>query len=369
MKVLVVDDSVLYRRAIIKALNEIPAVTEINEASNGKEAARKFEENPADLVTLDIEMPLMNGIDTIPHLLKANPKAYILMISSLTQKGATKTIDALNAGASDFLTKEHAFGLSEDHKNILVDEIKERINYLTPEKLNETKVSKVVKSTQTTTKVASKAVEIKPKSSDVQQSPVSIVLVGSSTGGPKALQNLLKPIDKNRNYAIVIVQHMPPIFTAQLADNLTRQTGHKVVEATEGMQVTKGDIVIAPGGVHLELKKSHTKWICALTEDPPVNSCRPSVDVTFMSVARQMRQKEVLGIMLTGMGEDGAQGCLKLYEQETIILTQDKNSCTVYGMPRAVDELNISTSSLAPIFLIKHAEKYMITPRDLSRGF
>lgn len=362
MKALVVDDSVLYRRAIVTALKSVPKITEIIEASNGKEAVRKQQEAKADLITLDIEMPLMSGLEAIPELLKANPKAYILMISSLTAKGASKTIEALNAGASDFITKEHAFGITGDQKNILIEEIKSRVDSM----------SRAPKQVASTARVKSSLSTAKPEVPIVKRSnlpaAVELVLVGSSTGGPKALQELLKPLKAKRNYTIVIVQHMPPIFTAQLAENLSKQCGHKVTEAQEGMVLSRNDIVIAPGGYHLVFEKKNSKWICHLNEDPPVNSCRPSVDVTFQSVSDHLRSREAIAMVLTGMGDDGAQGCKALFDKKVLIMTQDQESCTVYGMPRAVDKLEISSVHKPPIFLMEEAEKNMVNPRDLSLG-
>ena len=349
MKALVVDDSVLYRKAIITALKAIPKITEIVEASNGKEAVKKQSEYKADLITLDIEMPLMSGVEAISGLLKSNSKAYILMISSLTARGASKTIEALDAGASDFITKENSFGISGDQKNILVEEIKSRVDSMSVTKKIVAHVNTVLK---------------KPN----PPAAVELVLVGSSTGGPRALQELLKPLKAKRNYAIVIIQHMPPLFTAQLADNLSKQTGNDVREASEGMTLKRGDIVIAPGGYHLVLKKVNAKWACHLNEDPPMNSCRPSVDVTFESVAKELRSREAIAMILTGMGDDGAQGCKKLFEKKILVMTQDQKSCIVYGMPRAVDQLGISSIRKPPIFLMDEAEKNMVNPRDLSIG-
>jgi len=358
MKALVVDDSVLYRRAIVKALRAIPSVTAVVEASNGKEALRLHEESPANLITLDIEMPVMNGIDAIPHLLKTNPNVCIIMVSSLTPKGAQKTMAALAAGASDFITKEQAFGLSENQKSLLIEEIQSKISNM--QSLMQVKVRSTIVSKQ-------KDLVKAPLASGKKALPtaVEIVLVGASTGGPKALRELLKPLKDHRNYIMVIVQHMPPIFTAQLADNLSKYTGYLIQEAAEGMVLAKGDIVMAPGGGHLILYKKSNQWTCHLTQDPPVNSCRPSVDVTFMSVAKQLHSKEAIAMILTGMGEDGAQGCLKLHEKNVPVLTQSKETCVVYGMPRAVDLLNISSAHLAPCFLMAEAEKYMITPRAI----
>jgi two-component system, chemotaxis family, protein-glutamate methylesterase/glutaminase len=195
-----------------------------------------------------------------------------------------------------------------------------------------------------------------------KKNAVNLLLIGSSTGGPQTLQEVFKQMRPKRNYGIVIVQHMPPVFTAQLANNLEKVTGHHFVEASEGLLIEKSMIVIAKGGQHLELIKEQGRWRCHLTNDAPVNSCRPSVDVTFNSAAAQINFPEVVSVMLTGMGADGAQGSKSLSEKGVAIITQEKGSCVVYGMPKAVDDLGITTSHAKPTFIIAEAEKYMLDP-------
>lgn len=390
--VMVVDDSVIYRKNIAKIISELPGVEVVEQASNGKEAVRKFKENPTDLVTLDIEMPMLNGIDTIPEILKIKSRTMILMISSLTAAGASETFEALKRGALDYVTKQQAFGLSTNQQEELRIVVMQKVAGLLGVQLPPS----VMKSGSPTVKPgfrqatgtqlpsvpvhaatparpapggAIQAVPgtppLKPGGPDkklYRPSPVEVLLVGSSTGGPQALTQLFSKMKPARNYAIVVTQHMPPIFTAQLAQNIQRATRHQAKEAAEGDILKKGEIIIAPGGKHLLLDKGPTGWKCRLTETPPVNFCRPSVDVTFESVADQVKNREVVAMVLTGMGSDGAQGSKALYEKGCPILTQDKDSCIVYGMPKAVDDLNVSCVHSKPEFLINEAEQFMLRP-------
>lgn len=191
---------------------------------------------------------------------------------------------------------------------------------------------------------------------------MNLLLIGSSTGEPQTLQDVFNNMPKKRNYPTVVVQHMPPVFTEQLAKNLARVTGHDVQEARDGVRLRPGNIVIAKGGFHLLLQKDGKDWVCKLDSGLPVNSCRPSVDVTFECVAKQIRGPETVACMLTGMGSDGAEGCRILSERNVPIVNQEASSCVVYGLPRAVDEPGITTVRAKPPFLIHEAEKFMLRP-------
>ena len=351
MRILVVDDSIIYRKYLVDILGSITGIDDIREARNGEEAIQMQKQHPADIITLDIEMPVMNGIECIRHLLNENDESYILMISVITLKGAKKTIEAMNHGAMDFITKIKEKETTKKNRDRLTNQIK-------------TKIAKIVldKTKGKIYKCQSKNNFIHQENENSFKSPVDLVLIGSSTGGPKALQDLLKPLKKNRNYAIVIVQHMPPLFTAQLAQNLTKQTGHKIEEVYHGKSLKKGDIIIAKGGNHLVLEKSKGEWYCFLNKTPPVKSCRPSIDVTFKSVSKYLSSREVIAMILTGMGEDGLEGSLDLYHQGIPILTQDEESSVVYGMPKAVKESGIRTTSNSPPYLMEEAHKLMLQP-------
>ena len=370
LSALVVDDSVIYRKAIVRILEASPSISSVRQASNGKEAIRMFQESPADLVTLDIEMPLMTGLEALPHLIKIKPETKVLMVSSLTVKAAAVTMECLQLGATDFITKEQAFGLRDDQEAALGANLREKLALMMSICKNNTTsrmplMDLPTSSSQTILPLDERA-NASPTISRFQakKSPVNLLLVGSSTGGPQTLQEVFKQMRPHRHYGVVVVQHMPPVFTAQLAQNLHKVTGHHFVEASEGLVVEKNMIVIAKGGFHLELQKDQGQWRCHLTENEAVNSCRPSVDVTFMSVAQQIRSVEVVAVVLTGMGADGAQGCKALSDKGVNIVTQEKNSCVVYGMPKAVDDLGIASAHAKPTFIIAEVEKYMLTPES-----
>ena len=367
LSVLVVDDSVIYRKAIVRIFESTANIDSIRQASNGKEALRMYQESPADLVTLDIEMPLMTGLELLPEILNINSQARVLMISSLTARGASITLACLNLGATDFITKEQAFGLREDQEAALGQHLREKLSTMVSICKNDV-ISRMSASTRMGTSPTILPLDERPNSTpvipkfQVKKSPVHLLLVGSSTGGPQTLQEVFKQMPFHRNYGVVVVQHMPPVFTAQLAQNLQKVTGRNFVEASEGLIVEKNMVVIAKGGCHLVLIKERDQWRCHLTDTEPVNSCRPSVDVTFRSVADQIRSAEVVATVLTGMGADGAQGCKALREKGVSVVTQEKNSCVVYGMPKAVDDLGIASSHAKPTFIISEVEKYMLAP-------
>ncbi len=351
---LIVDDSVIYRKTLARFLNKVDEISDVVQASNGKEGVRMYREKQIDFVTMDVEMPLMNGIEALTEILKINPHAKVLMISSVTTKGASYTLDALSIGAIDFITKEQAFGLHDDQAERLEGELLKKIQLILKTQLPPSADAKKKVYTSRSANPSEKK--------HLNQSPVNLLLVGSSTGGPPALTKLLHGMKLKRNYATVVVQHMPPVFTAQLAANLSKTCKKDVIEATDGLVLKKDQIVIAPGGVHLKLKKRGHEWICEMSDDEPVNSCKPSVDVTFNSVAKQITSKEVIAMILTGMGADGANGCQALHDKNIPILTQERSSCVVYGMPKAVDEKKITAVHATPPFLIAEAEKFMLHP-------
>jgi len=370
LSALVVDDSVLYRKSISKKLQSLPEIGEIRQASNGKEALRLFQEKPADLVTLDIEMPLMTGLEVLPKILELRPETKVLMISSLTVRGAEQTMMALSIGAMDYITKEQAFGLTNTQAGVLDDNLEAKLQGLLQGSRGLAAIPTTPSEKRSVAPVGVFASPSAPASAglskrNLSKVPVSLLLIGSSTGGPQTLQQVLSNMAPRRSYATVIVQHMPPLFTAQLATNLSRVTRHHCFEADHGVELKAGDVVIAKGGQHLKLEKNGKSWICRLGNGEPVNSCRPSVDVTFLSVAEQLTTPEVVAIMLTGMGADGAKGMQALHGKRVPILTQEASSCVVYGMPKAVDDLGITDVRAKPIFIVNEAEKYMTRPEVL----
>ncbi len=363
-RVLVVDDSLLCRKKISAVINEIPGFEVVETAHHGKEALAILQKGTnIDVVTLDIEMPIMDGITTLREIVKFNRSISVIMVSSLSQTGAKTTLDALMIGARDFVTKQSTSSSAAGTTDTFASGIQRALKSL-PQ----------ISSLPMPTGLASRpstppALANNPKHTQGAKHPpataIELLLVGSSTGGPNALCELFTSMKTQRNYITVIVQHMPPIFTDQLAKNLSRQTNHSLREASDKEFLKKGDIVIAPGGRHLELVRDPNGWQCKLNNKDPVNFCRPSVDVTFDSVAAQLKHREAVAIILTGMGADGAAGCQKLHAKGVPILTQERHSCIVYGMPKAVDELGMSCVSTQPTFLIAEAEKFMIQPQKI----
>lgn len=353
MRVLVVDDSIIYRQYLIKIIQSIVGINDIVEARDENEALAYQKEKPADIITLDVEIPKMDGAHCIRKLLNECNKPFILMISLITAESARKTIEAMNHGAIDFITKNRNPYDQEDLNSKYTLGIKSKLTEIV---LNRTKNKPYDKN---------KGLHFrKCNNHQKKKTDVELVLVGSSTGGPKALKDLLKPLKEDRNYAIIIIQHMPPIFTSQLARNLSKQTDLIVEEVTHRRKVKKGDILIAKGGYHLLLKRKDREWFCHLNEDPPVKSCKPSIDVAFKSVTDQIRYREAIAIILTGMGDDGLNGSIGLYNKGIPILTQDEDSCVVYGMPKAVNESEIRTITSSPPKLMNEAHKLMLKPYE-----
>jgi two-component system chemotaxis response regulator CheB len=320
MKILIVDDSVVFRSAISSALSTAPDIEVVKSVPNGKlavDAIRNFPE--IDLITLDMEMPVMDGMTAIKEIRQFNKKVIIIVFSSLTQKGAEKTIEALNHGANDFVTKPEAqigTGFDSIAQELMpkILEFKRKFHSAA----HETKA-------HVTAEPVRRAIQIK-----TSKKP-DLFLIGCSTGGPEALtrifQNLKDPIPQS----ILLVQHMPPMFTTKLAEMLNRISALDVVEASDGMVLKPNTCYIAPGDYHMTLENK----VIRLNQAEKVCFVRPSVDVLFQSVAKHNGLHSV-AIVLTGMGEDGAQGSIKLKQNGCDIFIQDKESSVVWGMPGAV---------------------------------
>lgn len=352
MKVLVVEDSVIYRKSIARTIESLPDVDQVDTASNGAEGVKCFEKGHHDIVTLDIEMPLMNGIEVLKKLKEKSPDVVVVMISSQTKTGASITIDALRMGAQDFILKQQAYGMEMSTKELFLKEVKTKIG------LALTSFKKKLSDP-----IATKTAPLRKKApANITKRGIDLVLIGISTGGPNALDKLFKSIDHQLNYSIAITQHMPPLFTNQLAKRLNDLSTVTVREAEEGMVLDKNMAVIAPGGKHLHLVKKLDQWICQLNDGPEVKFCKPSVDVMFESALKHLRRGQGLAMIMTGMGDDGKDGCAKLKEFDIPILTQTESSCVVYGMPKAVDEAGLSMMSDTPENLISLAEEFMVKP-------
>ncbi|GLY26983.1 chemotaxis response regulator protein-glutamate methylesterase [Kineosporia sp. NBRC 101731] len=327
IRVLIVDDSVVIRRLIKEILDADNRIEVVGVAHNGQVAIGKVEELKPDALTMDIEMPVMNGVEAVRALRKTHPRLPIVMFSTLTERGASATMDALAAGASDYVTKPANVGsVMESRQNI-----KEQ---LIPKLIALTGARKLVGTRTPIPPAQPPAGVSRAPGTPRRTQPFGLLAIGSSTGGPDALATVLASLPGDLPVPVVITQHMPPVFTKMLAQRLDSISRLSIVEAAEGDAVERGKVLIAPGGLHMEMKSKGTGVFVHLSDAPPENFCRPAVDVMFRSVAAVYRNR-VLGLVLTGMGRDGAAGAGVIRSAGGEVFAQDEASSVVWGMPGA----------------------------------
>lgn len=335
IRVLVVDDSVVIRRLLTDILSQDPEIELVGTASNGRLALAKLSHLNPDLVTLDIEMPEMDGLETLPELRKVYPKLPVIMFSTLTSRGAMSTLDALARGATDYVTKPANVGSVSAGMQCVKDQLLPKIKALCP--FN--RVLTPVKASQGAFR------PIPPIRTVTRKSGHDILAIGSSTGGPQALSVVLRALPQSLSVPVVIVQHMPPVFTQHLAQRLNQESPLTVHEAKAGDTLLPGHAYIAPGDCHLELRREGVAVKTLITHGPPENSCRPAVDVLFRSVA-SIYGANSLAVILTGMGQDGLRGAGEIARVGGTIVAQDEASSVVWGMPRAVAEAGLANKVL-----------------------
>lgn len=326
VRVLVVDDSAIVRGLIGRRLDAEPGVTVVGSAPNGEMALQALARTPADVVVLDIEMPVMDGLTALPHILALTPAPRVLIASSLTRKHAEITLRALRLGAADCIAKpEASLGAAEEfHRDLLM-----KVKALAP------------------AVAASPAAPVNPAptapapitafpatAARTARSRPQVIAIGSSTGGPPALLKLFESLRGAVEQPIFLTQHMPATFTALLAEQLSRAGARVCAEAVDGEPVVPGRCYVAPGGWHMTVRRASEGVVIALNQDPPENFCRPAVDPMLRSLA-QVYGPGVLAIILTGMGADGARGCLSVAERGGRFVAQDEASSVVWGMPDA----------------------------------
>lgn len=325
IRVLIVDDSSVIRKVLCEALAADAALQVVGSAANGHIALAKIPQVNPDLITLDVEMPEMNGLETLAELRKIYPRIPVIMFSSLTERGASATLDALALGASDYVTKPTYTGSLD----VTLSQIREQ---LIP-KIKALCSSRLAKQT-----LPGARAEISPAvAAGLPREParVEIVAIGTSTGGPNALAQVIQEIPADFPVPIVIVQHMPALFTRLLANRLNDRSAITVEEGKPGEVLKPGQAWIAPGNFHMIVERQGFSVRLALNEGPPENSCRPAVDPMFRSVAKTFGPG-VLGIVLTGMGSDGVNGAQHIREGGGHVFVQDEASSIVWGMPGQV---------------------------------
>lgn len=336
MKVLIVDDSVVMRSQIKSSLDGIEFIEVVGTANNGKIALQKLEQTTADAIILDMEMPELNGIETIKIIRQKKIPIRILVFSAHTSSGSSATLEALSAGADDFIAKPSGPDLSIENA---VEKIREQILPKLKQFIKLDEGFSKNKILNQETNFNSTINKTYPKK-DLSVFLPAVLVIGSSTGGPPALEEVLKNLLKPLRIPIVIAQHMPPIFTASLARRLQEITGITCSEAKNNEQLLPNKIYIAPGDFHLTLYKENGMVFTKLDQTLPRNSVRPSVDPLF-ETASKIYGPQTLAIVLTGMGEDGLVGSKAVKENSGGVLIQNKESCVVFGMPGAIFDAKI----------------------------
>jgi two-component system chemotaxis response regulator CheB len=341
-RILVVDDSYVYQRLLSDVINAHDDLEVVGVASNGKIALSMMNQLQPDLVTLDILMPEMDGIQTLIFLRKSWPSVKIIMVSSLTSGSSDVALDALALGASEAVAKPRSMAGSNNVRTDLTNDLLPKIEAacdLPPKRLPaQTSVSiDAPKAIKTSDKIVRRR-------STAQG--IDIVAIGVSTGGPNALARLLPNIPADIGVPIVIVQHMPAEFTAQLARQLDNASSLTVVEAQHGEKLRAGTVYIAPGNYHMVLDRIGADVIVTLNRNVPENSCRPAVDPLFRSIPPIYGNK-CLGVIMTGMGADGLKGCEVLSAAGCPIIAQDKSTSIVYGMPKLIAMAGLAHKQLA----------------------
>ncbi|NOZ38791.1 MAG: chemotaxis response regulator protein-glutamate methylesterase [Planctomycetes bacterium] len=336
IKALVVDDSALYRKFVSSVLQDIPGVEVIGTAINGRAGLEKIASLKPDLITLDMEMPELDGLGLLRGLTDSKLEVATIMISSLTEAGAKTTNEALQLGAFDFVLKPT--GKSPDaSRDQLKADLAPKINAFVSSRQRRSHIPQ----SQVSPKSSADAVDrMVRRVSQVFKKP-KILGIGISTGGPAALNRMLPKLPANFPCPIVIVQHMPPKFTKSLADDLNRKCKLEVLEAANGMIPKAGQILIAPGGSQMRVLKLNELPRVQITDDPPERNCKPAVDYLFRSLAQSFGD-EAMAAVLTGMGDDGTVGCKLMKSKGAMIMVQDEASCVVYGMPRSVFEAGVA---------------------------
>jgi len=348
VRVLIVDDSGFFRRRIKEILDADPRLEVVGEAKDGVEAVNKTKELDPDVVTMDIEMPVMDGITAVREIMKQHP-APILMFSSLTTEGAQATLDAMEAGALDFLPKrlEEISGNREEALRQLRSKV-----FLIGAKGKSAKANRGRPAT-----AAPRPATAAPKASAPTAPPVArgqvrgrydLIAIGTSTGGPVALQEVLTKLPRDFPVPIVLVQHMPGTFTPAFAKRLDQLSNIRIKQAEQGDELQKGWAYLAPGGKQMEINKRGGKLVIEISDGDPALNYRPSVDVTFNSVAKALPGRS-LAIVLTGMGADGREGARALKAGGAEIWAQDEATCVVYGMPASIVEAGLANRIL-PLF-------------------
>jgi two-component system chemotaxis response regulator CheB len=335
IRVMVVDDSVVVRKIVTDVLSDDPAIDVVGTAVNGKVALAKLDQLKPDLVTMDIEMPEMNGIEAVRGIRATRSRVPIIMFSTLTERGATATLDALSAGANDYVTKPANVGSVAQSMESVREQLIPKIKALTGRPVHPGPARAAAPVAPPRPPVARSGPAKKP----------AVLVIGSSTGGPEALARVLPALPATLPVPILLVQHMPPVFTRQFAQRLDRLCALRVVEAVDAAPLHPGTVHLAPGDHHLVVRGARGHFETALNQTPPENFCRPAVDPLFRSAVTAY-DGAVLAVVLTGMGSDGRAGAADIRAAGGSVLVQDQSTSVVWGMPGAVAQAGLADEVL-----------------------
>ena len=328
IRVMIVDDSIVIRRALSKWLGEMPDVRIVAAHINGRRAVDDIANSQPDVVILDIEMPGMDGLTALPLLLQRKPGTTIIVASTLSRRGANLSLRALTLGAADYLTKPESTdpgGLERFHADLV-----SKIHQLGARKARHD-------GPPTAAGVKARLRSVPPRRGlrPYSMAAVRAIFIGSSTGGPQAVTRLMTDLGPaTGNVPVLIAQHMPAMFTAILAEHVAKASGRPAVEGIDGTVLQPGRIYIAPGGFHMRVARSGEVPVIRIIDGPPVNFCKPAIDPLFESAA-EVFGVNTLGIVLTGMGSDGARGARRIADAGGTVIAQDEETSVVWGMPGA----------------------------------
>ena len=332
LRVLVVDDSALYRKVVSTILAESSNLEVVGTATDGKIAMQKIEELGPDLLTLDLEMPQLDGIGVLREIERRKLKVGAIVLSAFSKEGAKATTRALDAGAFDFVLKPASTN-PEESKSLLRSELLPKVRAY-GQSFRRTSSEVVDKCSKGLASSGQSSACLSPAKLSVQP---ELIAIGISTGGPQSLRRLIPKLSSQLPVPILIVQHMPPVFTASLAEELDKYSELTVREASHGDRLRPGVALIAPGGKQMKVRKGDSGIEIEVNEDPPERNCRPSVDYLFRSLS-DTQGSRCLALIMTGMGDDGLLGCRLLKRKGARIVAQDEASSVVYGMPRQIVE-------------------------------
>ncbi len=340
IRVMVVDDSAVVRGLLVRALEQDPAIQVVASVGNGATALRAQKQHDVDVIVLDIEMPVMDGMTALPQLLKADPAVKVIMASTLTMHNAKISLEALAKGASDYIPKPGSgvhLSTAEEFKRSLVEKIKA----LAAKRYSAPPAKSATQPTAAQPARTAENIDLRPYGKSKPQ----VLAIGSSTGGPQALLKLFGSLKSSITLPIFITQHMPPNFTTILAQHLAKATGLVAAEGKDGETVEAGHIYVAPGDYHMRVVRDGTRVTIRLDKGEQVNYCRPAVDPMLDSLA-QVYGPAVLTVILTGMGHDGRDGCRSIVRAGGSVIAQDEETSVVWGMPGAAAGAGVCSAVL-----------------------